>query len=323
MLKHRYKYNEENLQYEKVQPSRKRTLMKVGVFFLSTLFLAAGYYLLWTQIFDSPEERRLKNELEQLSLQYEYIQDQMGNMENTLNELQDMDDNLYRSIFEADPISASLRKAGTGGIRRYRELEGYKNSQLVIETTNRLDNLRNRIYVQATSYDELTALAETKTDMLKSVPAIMPIDNDDLKRTASGFGYRIHPIYKIRKFHSGIDFTASTGTPVYATGDGTVSAVTRSATGLGNHITIDHGYGYTSIYAHLNGFNVSRLQKVKRGDIIGYVGNTGLSVSPHLHYEVKYNGNYVDPAHYFFNDLTSDEYDEMIYLSSSAAQSFD
>lgn len=247
----------------------------------------------------------------------------MEKVEKVLSHLQETDDNLYRTIFEAEPISSSLREGGIGGVNRYAELEGYDNSRVVIETAERLDRIRKKVYVQSKSFDDLIELASEKEEMLRRIPAIMPISNKDLKRTASGWGYRIHPIYKIRKFHYGMDFTAPTGTEIYATGDGVIKRVISSKRGLGKHIVIDHGYGYATTYAHMNRFNVRQGQKVKRGDVIGFVGTTGLSTAPHLHYEVALNGKKVDPANYYFNDLTPAEYERMIELAMRSGQSFD
>ena len=216
-----------------------------------------------------------------------------------------------------------MREGGIGGVNRYEELEGYDYSDIVIETSMRLDKILKKVYVQSKSFDDLITMAEEKEEMLRAIPAIQPISNKDLKRTASGWGYRIHPIYKIRKFHYGMDFTAPTGTEIYSTGDGTIVSLKSSKRGLGNHIIIDHGYGYTTIYAHMSRFNVRQGQKVKRGDVIGYVGSTGLSTAPHLHYEVKLNGKNVDPANYYFNDLSPDEYERMIELAMKSGQSFD
>ncbi|MCK7535894.1 MAG: M23 family metallopeptidase [Marinilabiliales bacterium] len=203
------------------------------------------------------------------------------------------------------------------------ELEGFSNSELVVETAARLDKIRKKIYVQSQSFDELIAYASEKEEMLSSIPAIQPLSNKDLKRTASGFGYRIHPIYKISKFHSGMDFTAPTGTEVYATGNGVIETVKSARRELGNHIIIDHGFGYETVYGHLDHFNVREGQKVKRGDVIGFVGSTGLSTAPHLHYEVLVNGRQVDPALYYFNDLTPEEYDRMLEIASKSGQTFD
>jgi murein DD-endopeptidase MepM/ murein hydrolase activator NlpD len=247
----------------------------------------------------------------------------MAGLEKVIGQLQETDDNLYRTIFEAEPIPATLREGGVGGVNRYKELEGYDNSSIVIETAKNLDRLRKKVYLQSKSFDDLILLAKEKEEMLRSIPAILPISNKDLTRTASGFGLRIHPIYKITKFHAGMDFTAPSGTEIYVTGNGVVAAVQSSQRGLGNHIIINHSYGYTSIYAHLDRFNVRIGQKVQRGDVIGFVGNTGSSVAPHLHYEIKLNGVNVDPVNYYFNDLSPLEYERMIEIASKTGQSFD
>lgn len=298
--------------------------LRFMLYFSVSVILAVFYGAAFTYLFDSPKEKVLKRENTQMRLQYEILSKDLAKVENVLAHLQETDDNLYRTIFEAEPIPTSLREGGVGGVNRYEELEGYDNSRIVIETAVRLDRIKKKTYVQSRSFDDLIALASEKEEMLRSIPAIMPISNMDLKRTASGWGYRIHPIYKIRKFHWGMDFTAPTGTEIYATGDGTISRIRSSKRGFGNHIIIDHGFGYQTLYAHMNRFNNLRVgQKVKRGDIIGYVGNSGLSTAPHLHYEVQLNGKKVDPANYYFNDLSPQEYERMIELAMRSGQSFD
>lgn len=323
MPKTKYKFNHETLSFDRIRLGIRQTFLRLFGYFVASLFLAGIYGFIFMFVFDSPKDKALNREIEQLTLQYELMNLEMENVEKVLGNLEETDDNLYRTIFEAEPVPSSFRKGGIGGINRYEQLEGFSNSQLVIETAKKLDRIRKRIYVQAESFDGLIAMARKKEEMLGSIPAIQPLSNDDLKRTASGFGYRIHPIYKILKFHSGMDFTAPTGTEVYATGNGTVSMVKSARRELGNHIIIDHGFGYQTVYAHLNGFNVKEGQKVRRGDVIGFVGSTGLSTAPHLHYEVRVNGNYVDPAMYYFNDLTPAEYDRMLEISSKSGQTFD
>ncbi len=323
MPKSKYKFNPDSLSFDKVTLGAKDLLLRFLAFFVGSLLIAVVYYVVFALFFNSPKEKALLREIEQLSLQYEIIQRDMGNLEKVIVQLQETDDNLYRTIFEAEPIPMTLREGGVGGVNRYKELEGFKNSSIVIETSKKLDKLRKQIYIQSKSFDELITLSRKKEDMLGAIPAILPISNKDLTRTASGFGNRVHPIYKIIKFHSGMDFTAPTGTEIYVTGNGRVEAVNSSKRGLGNHIIIDHGFGYSTIYAHLDGFNVRKGQKVKRGDVIGYVGNTGLSVAPHLHYEVKLNDVHVDPVNYYFNDLSPEEYERMIEIASKTGQSFD
>ena len=245
-------------------------------------------------------------------------------LDEVLADLQERDDNIYRVIFEADPIPNSIREAGFGGANRYKNLEGYGNSELVSQTAEKLDVVTKQLYVQSRSFDDVIEMARNKSEMLAHIPAIQPVANKDLKRIASGFGYRIHPIYKVPKMHAGIDFTAATGTPIYATGDGKVlRRPKRGGSGYGKYVVIDHGYGYESLYAHMSVVNVRPGQAVKRGEIIGRVGNTGLSTAPHLHYEVHRNGKKINPINFFFNDLSPEEYEEIIQTAERENQSFD
>lgn len=319
----KYKFNPESLSFDKIRLGVKAILLKFLAYFIGSVIIAVIYWVIFASFFDSPKEKALEREVQQLTIQYDLINREMVDVEDVLSGLQKTDDNLYRTIFEAEPIPVTLREGGVGGVNRYKALEGYKNSDLVIETTNRLDKIRKKVVVQSKSYDDLIKLASQKEEMLRSVPAILPISNKNLTRTASGFGLRIHPIYKIIKFHYGMDFTAPAGTDIYATGNGVISAVSSSKRGLGNHIIIDHGFGYVSIYAHLSNFNVRKGQKVQRGDIIGFVGSTGTSVANHLHYEIKLNGSNVDPVNYYFDDLSPLEYERMIEIASKTGQSFD
>ncbi|HUX55932.1 MAG TPA: M23 family metallopeptidase [Bacteroidales bacterium] len=323
MPRTKYKFNPDSLSFDKVRLGVKALLLRFLAFFTGSVIIAVVYWVIFGFFFDSPEEKVLKREVEQMTIQYSLIHREMTNIENVLDDLQKTDDNLYRTIFEAEPIPATLREGGVGGVSRFKELEGYNNSNLVIETAARLDKIRKKVYVQSKSFDDLIDLARKKEEMLRSVPAILPISNKDLKRTASGFGLRIHPIYKIIKFHYGMDFTAPAGTDVYSTGNGVVVARLSSKRGFGNHIIIDHGFGYTSLYAHLSNFNVRVGQKVQRGDVIGFVGSTGTSVANHLHYEIKLNGTNVDPVNYYFEDLSPAEYERMIEIASKTGQSFD
>lgn len=278
----------------------------------------------YTYFLDSPKEKRLKRENQQLISQYEFMNQKVDQIEVVLNDLQMRDENIYRVIFEADSIPASIRKAGFGGVNRYEHLYGMSNEKLVVNTAKKLDVVMKQLYVQSKSFDEIIELAQRKDEMLKCIPAIMPISNRDLTRTASGWGWRIHPVYKIKKFHTGMDFSAPTGTDIYATGDGVVKAVTTSFSGYGKHIIIDHGFGYESLYAHMSEFKVKVGQKVKRGDIIGLVGNTGTSTAPHIHYEVHLKKERVNPQLYYFQeDLTAEEYDRMIEISTNSNQTFD
>ena len=323
MPKSHYRFNPESLSFDKIRLGIWAVLLRGFAYFVGSLIIAAVYYLIFASFVDSPKDKALLREIDQMTLQYDIIHREMDNIDKVIGQLQETDDNLYRTIFEAEPIPQTLREGGTGGINKFKELEGYNNSNIVIETSKRLDNIRKKVYVQSKSFDELISLARRKEDMLGAIPAIIPISNRDLIHIASGFGLRIHPIYKIIKFHAGMDFTAPTGTDVYVTGNGVVSDVESSKRGLGNHITINHGFGYQSIYAHLDRINVRKGQRVSRGDVIGFVGSTGLSVAPHLHYEIKVNGINVDPVNYFFNDLSAAEYEKMIEIASKTGQSFD
>lgn len=323
MANTKYKFNPESLSFDKVRLGAKAVFLRLLAYIIGSVIIAVMYSFIFALFIDSPKEKALKREIAQLTLQYELINREMGNLEKVIGHLQETDDNLYRTIFGAEPIPATLRQGGVGGVNRYDELEGFNNSKIVLETTKRLDGIRKKIYVQSKSFDDLIILAKEKEDMLRSIPAILPVSTKDLTRIASGFGLRIHPVYKISKFHAGMDFTAPLGTEIYAAGDGTVSGVYSNKRGMGNYIVINHGFGYSSTYAHLDSFAVRSGQKVHRGDVIGFVGNTGMSVAPHLHYEVKLNNANVDPVNYFFNDLTAAEYESMIDIASKTGQSFD
>jgi murein DD-endopeptidase MepM/ murein hydrolase activator NlpD len=319
----KYKFNPESLSFDRIKLGLWELLLRFLAYFTGSVIIAVIYWIIFAAFFDSPKEKALEREVQQLTIQYDLINREMGNIENVLDDLQKTDDNLYRTIFEAEPIPVTLREGGVGGVNRYKSLEGYRNSNLVIETAARLDKIRKKVYVQSKSFDDLVIFARNKEEMLRSVPAIIPVSGKDMTRIASGFGLRIHPIYKIIKFHYGMDFTAPSGTDVYASGNGVIASVQTSQRGLGKNIVIDHGYGYSSIYAHLSNFNVRVGQKVQRGDVIGYVGNTGTSIANHLHYEIKLNGTNVDPVNYYFEDLSPAEYERVIEIASKTGQSFD
>lgn len=327
MARKKYKFNPETLSYERVGISLKEKFTKIFTYLSSSLSLALVIVIVIINTYETPKSKALKRENQQLITQYELMSKDLERIENVLGELQQRDDNIYRVIFEAEPIPSSVRKAGFGGSNKYSHLESLDNNKLIIETARKLDVLSKAAYIQSKSYDDVLELALNKEKMLASIPAIQPVKNKDLKRTASGWGYRMHPIYKVRKMHYGMDFTAPVGTPVFATGDGVVVEMKgskRTRVGFGLVVKIDHDYGYETVYAHLNAFNVSRVgQKVKRGDIIGYVGNSGGSTAPHLHYEVHKNGKAVNPQYFYYKDLTPQEYDKMIAISSNIGQTLD
>jgi len=323
MAKIKYKYNPNTLNYEKIQLTLKDRLKTLTVYLLTGLFFAGIIIALAYTFVDSPKELNLKRENAQLRQQYELLNRDMEQMERVLADIERRDDNIYRVIFEAEPISDGVRRSGVGGVNRYTHLKGFKNSDLVIETTKQLDQVAKRLYIQSKSFDDVIEMAKNKEELLAAIPAIQPVANKDLKRLASGYGYRIDPIYKVRKMHWGMDFSSPIGTDIVATGDGRVQKVVNSRGGYGKHIVIDHGFGYQTLYGHMSQTEVRRGQRIKRGDVIGKVGNSGKSTGPHLHYEVIKDGRKVNPANFYFNDLTPEEYDLMIEISSNANQSFD
>ncbi len=323
MVKMKYRFDKDSLTYDKIVLTGKQRILRAGTYVLATLIIAVIYNVIFAAFFDTPKEKGLKREIQQMQEQYGQIEDRFALVQNTLEDLKQRDDNIYRVIFEAEPLPPNVRRAGYGGIRDYKDITGFENDELVRNTAKKLDQIMKQVVVQSRSYDEVVEMAKNQEAMVAAIPAIMPISNKDLTRTASGWGWRIHPIYKIRRFHEGMDFTAPTGTEIYATGDGVVEEVQNSKRGYGKKVIIDHGYGYKTLYAHLNGFNIRRGQKVKRGDVIGFVGSTGLSTAPHLHYEVHKDGKAVNPIHYYFNDLNAEEYERMIFISSNSGQSFD
>jgi len=322
MAKVKYHYDPETLSYRKVEHQKGRT------FTFSLLFLAAaalfGFfsYVVTSHYFDSPKEKKLIREKENLLLQYNYLNNRVNLAEEVMQNIADRDENIYRVHFEANPVSEAQRKAGFGGINRYKNLEGSENSELIIAATKKIDRLIKEIEVQSRSLDEIEKLASEKEKLLHAIPAIQPIQNKDLTRVASGYGMRMHPILKYRKMHNGMDFTAPKGTPIYATGDGKVTKASR-ASGFGKVVYIDHGFGYVTKYGHMSKFNTKKGRKVKRGDIIGYVGNTGLSSGPHLHYEVHKNGKVINPVNFYHGDLSPEEYEIMLEKASQENQSFD
>jgi len=322
MAKRRYRFNPETLSYEQHGVSFRERFTRFIAYFSSSLAFSIVLVIVILNFYETPEAKALRRENQRLLTQYKLMKKDMEMIEKTLDDIQQRDDNIYRVIFETEPIPSSVRNAGFGGANKYAHLENMDNSDLVISTAKRLDIIAKKTYVQSKSYEEVMKLALEKEKMLASIPSIQPVSNKDLKQTASGWGYRIHPIYKIRKFHYGMDFTAPIGTEVYVTGDGTVAEVTSEHSGYGKMITVDHGYGYTTVYAHLIRFNVKPGQHLKRGEVIGFVGNTGTSTAPHLHYEVHKNGEPVNPQYFYYMDLTPQEYEKIIAISSNMGQCF-
>jgi murein DD-endopeptidase MepM/ murein hydrolase activator NlpD len=237
--------------------------------------------------------------------------------------LENRDNEVYRSIFESNPIPDSARAKMIEKLEELKKVGGMSQDQLIVSATEALNRLHNRVNYQQKSFDKITELIERKEDLLAAIPAIQPVSNKQLERVASGFGYRIDPVYKIPKMHAGLDFTANTGTPIYVTADGTVKTSGFNNGGYGNHVVINHGFGYETLYAHMVRIKARVGQKVKRGEVIGWVGNTGKSTGPHLHYEVHKNDNPLDPIYFFYNDLTPEQYDRLLKLAATRNQSFD
>ena len=323
MSKVKFYFNTKSLKYERVQLKLWDRLKRVLSYLASGLVFASVTIWIAYTYFDSPKEKQLKREIDGLKEQYDVVDERISQMNTVLQDIQDRDDNIYRVIFEAEPIPDNIRKAGFGGVDRYKQLEGFNNSDLLIETTKKLDMLSKRMYIQSKSFDDVAKMARNKAELLASIPAVQPISNKDLKRMASGFGFRTHPIYKTEHFHTGMDFSANIGTEIYATGDGVIERADDLAQGYGNHVVINHGFGYETLYGHMSRIAVKEGQRVKRGDVIGYVGSTGMSTAPHMHYEVIKNGEKINPINFFFNDLSADEYTQMLDISSKSNQSFD
>jgi len=323
MAELKYRFNPETLNFERIRLSAWQRAKRLALVLTPGLLVGlAGVFLVY-QFVDSPKEADLRRENKQLLVQYGLLNKQLGELDRVLGDVRRRDDNIYRVIFEADPLPESMRQAGTGGVNRYKDLEGFSSSDLVVDTRKRLDRIARQLVVQSKSLDDVASMALRKQEMLASIPSIQPIANEDLTQTAGGFGWRMHPIHKITKFHAGMDFTAKAGTPVYATADGRVTFAEYATNGYGRHVVLDHGYDYKTLYAHLSKLDVRRGQKVKRGDIIGRVGNSGLSAGPHLHYEVHKGDEPVDPVNFFFNDLSPAEYALMLEISRNAGQSLD
>ncbi len=325
MSKVKYYYDSENLAYRKIKTKKAKKIGVVLLFLVaSALFGFLSFVvLLNTPYFETPKDRLQAREIDNLKLHYAILNKKIDELNAVTAAIEDRDNNLYRTYFNTAPISDEERKAGFKTKNRYAELEGFDNSELVKNTTQRVDILTKELAVQSQSLDEILQLAKAKDHLLSAIPAIQPVKNENLKRMASGFGYRSDPFTKARKMHEGMDFTAKTGTPIYATGDGVVAKADNTASGFGNHIVIRHGYGYETLYAHLSKYKARAGQKVKRGDIIGYVGSTGRSEAPHLHYEVHKNNKVVNPLNFYYGNISAVEYVAISKLANQENQSLD
>lgn len=316
--KHTYRFNPLTLSYEKVVLTVRDRLKKVSFTILFGLVLGIALFVLGMTLVETPKERHLRREIAQYRRQLKNINAQLDRNEAVLDDLENRDDNIYRTIFAAEPIDPGIRNSGMGGVDRYQDLEGYDCSEEIINTTQRIDDISKRLYIQSVSFDEVYQMAVNKQSRLAAMPAIMPVRKTECK-LVSGFGSRYHPILHYRRMHTGVDLTARKGTNVYATGDGVVEVAggkQKGYSGYGVLIVINHQNGFKTIYAHLSEVEVKAGQKVKRGELIGHVGSTGLAQGPHLHYEVIQNGKKVNPVYYFYNDLNADEYEEVLEAAS-------
>jgi murein DD-endopeptidase MepM/ murein hydrolase activator NlpD len=323
MSKIKYFYNTETCQYEKAVTKTSDVLVNILAFVVLSFIFSIVLMGLYFNFFDSPKESMLKEENQRLKGYYNAINKQVSDVSSMLVSLKDRDNQIYRVIFEAEPDDKSkIDEKEISSIQSFTNLlsGNIGKDGLLASTIEKIVDVQKKLYSQKHSYDEILKMALQKEEMLASIPAIQPISNKTLKALASGYGMRIHPIYKVRKFHAGIDFSAVRGTPIYATGNG-IAHIPYANDGYGNHVEIEHGYGYMTRYGHLDKIKIKNGQKVKRGEVIGYVGSTGAATSPHLHYEVHKNGQTVDPIHFFFNDLSPKEFEELVKLSSVENQS--
>lgn len=322
MTKKRYKINPETLAMEQVEQGLGYWLRQTGIYILAGIILGVLFLFLFLTFFPSPREKQLLREKESMQSQLEILNQQVDQMQIVMTDLQQRDDNLYRVLFGAEPIPLSIRQGTQHKIDYYDSIAKMTDNQLAAELAQKVDMLAKELYTQAKSYDEVLEMAKNQEIRMENIPAIQPVMNKDLKRVASGYGMRIDPVYHVRKFHQGMDFSAPIGTEIYATGNAKVK-FSGWKQGYGNTVILDHGFGYETLYAHLYKSLVRKGQKVRRSDIIALVGNTGKSTGPHLHYEVRLNGKPVDPRNYYFYDLSPEEYDQMLQLSNNFGQMLD
>ncbi|NOS92168.1 MAG: M23 family metallopeptidase [Cyclobacteriaceae bacterium] len=323
MARIKYYYDTETCKYERIRTTTGDIILNTLGIISLTLAMAVGLMFLYSSYFESPRELLLSNEVKELEFMYSNLEKQIDKLDAELANMEYRDDNIYRAVLGAEPIDKSVREAGVGGIDRYEDIKkkNIVHEDFLLKLHERVDKLKRKVYIESKSQDEVIALTDNKQKLFAAIPAIQPVSNKQLIALASGFGMRIHPVYKVRKMHTGVDFAASIGTPIYATADGVIDRLEVSFSGYGKVLEIDHGFGYRTRFAHMHGFEVRFGQKVKRGDLIGYVGDTGLSTAPHLHYEVFVNGVHVNPIHYFFNDLNAKDYEKIIQLASVENQS--
>ena len=323
MKKIKYYYNTNTLRYEKLEVPLRVKLLRVFGFVAAAMVTAALISFFAFRFIGSPQEKILAIQNERLQDRYADLNDRVQTLDQQMHELEKRDNNVYRSIFEANPIPDSARAKDIETRQEIARVEGMDNNQLLRSITSILNNLGSRVRVQAASYTELDQLIHRKEELLSHTPAIQPVSNKDLSRIASGFGYRVDPVYKTVKMHAGLDFAAPQGTPIYATADGTIAIAGNMGNGYGNYVVIRHGYGYETLYGHMVRVKARPGQPIKRGEVIGWVGSTGKSTGPHCHYEVHKNTNKIDPVYFFYNDLSPEQYDRLLKQAAASNQSFD
>lgn len=323
MAKTKYTFNRKTLSYEKVNHTFRDRVFKVFSYMLICLLFSSVVLVIGFAVIDSPKAKMLNRQIAQLQLKYDLLNIQLARANKGLETLESHDNNIYRPVLNIDSIPLSVRQAGFGGADRYRDLQGYANSELMTKTARKMDILICELYVQSKSYDELEKLEKNKTCLEDCIPAITPIGSSQSEGISSGFGWRINPVYKIKEFHAGMDFAAPEGTPIHATGDGVVEKADDLEQGYGNCVEINHGFGYETLYAHMSRIAVTVGQRVKRGQVIGYVGCTGLCTGAHVHYGVIKNGKYVNPIDYFYMNLSSEEYKIIAKTASEQNQALD
>lgn len=323
MKKFKYYFDTQTLRYERLITPLRVKLLRFFAFIAGTILIAALIVVIAFQYIDSPKTIMLEQQNEDLRDNYAIVQQQVNTLQQQMNELVNRDNNVYRSIFESSPIPDSARLKDMEKIRETQMVSRIEENDLLSSIGGQLNRLTRLVAYQQKSFADIETMVRNKEKLLAAIPAIQPVSDKDLTRVASGFGTRIDPVYKVPKFHAGLDFTAPVGTPIYATADGVVTDAGYNAGGYGNRVIIDHGYGYETLYGHMYRIKAKKGQHVKRGEVIGYVGSTGKSTGPHCHYEVHRSETPVDPVYYFYNDLTPEQYDRLLKLAQTANQSFD
>jgi len=323
MKKIRYFYNTNTLRFEKIEVPFRVRMLKIFGFVAASLVTAFIIVNIMYRYFPSANEKQLMQQNASLKDDYTVLQDRVLQLQMQMEELENRDNTVYRAIFEAAPIPDSVRVKTMEKTKEVTLVQSLSENEIIKGMKNQLNNLSLRTAFMDKSYNEIAGMVKNKEKLLSAIPAIQPVSNKDLSRIASGFGYRIDPVYKVRKFHAGLDFTASQGTPIYATADGRVKEAGFNTSGFGNHVVINHGYGYETLYGHMVRVKAHEGQMIKRGEVIGYVGSTGKSTGPHCHYEVHRNGQPVDPVYYFYNDIGPAQFDRLLKQAASSNQSFD